>query len=376
MGSVELAELQRVWNRLGQTDPLWAVLTDARYKDGHWDPDELFAVGVSAVDRILLTAQERRLTFGRQAALDFGCGVGRLSQALAPHFDSVVGVDIAASMVAEAERLNKWGSKCRFVVNDRSDLSVLAGQSFDFIISLLVLQHIEPQYSRQYIREFLRVLRPSGLLVFQLPCGPPDELNPAIRELALPDDAYRAELSCPSAALVANAGSALTVPVTLRNPTTHTWPPSTDGIGLAVGNHWLAADGTELERDDGRAYLATELPGGHSTRLDLTVNPPSRPGDYVLELDMVHEAVTWFAGKGSATLRLPIRVRGAGRLQSRLRSRSRRAEAADGPTRMEMHTIPTADVTRLVEEGGARVSWTETRQVPGYTDCTYFVTRS
>ncbi len=352
---------------------MWAVLTDARYKDGHWDPDELFKVGVIEVDRVLLTAQERHLTFGRDAALDFGCGVGRLSQALAPHFDSVVGVDIAASMVAEAERLNKWGSKCRFVVNGRSDLSIFADRSFDFIVSLLVLQHIDPRYSREYIREFVRVLGPSGLLVFQVPTAPADAHDPAMRDLVLPDGAYRAELSCSSAALVANAGSALTVTVTLRNPTHHVWPPSPDGIGLGVGNHWLAADGAELQRDDGRAYLTTEVPSEHSTRLDLTVTAPSQPGDYLLEIDMVHEAVTWFAGKGSATLRLPVRVRG--RLQSRLRSLRRGAETADGPTPMEMHVLPTEEVTGLVEERGGHVSWVESRQVPGYTDCTYFVTK-
>jgi hypothetical protein len=32
---------------------------------------------------------------------------------------------------------------------------------------------MEPQYSRKYIEEFIRILSPSGLLVFQLPTAPP-----------------------------------------------------------------------------------------------------------------------------------------------------------------------------------------------------------
>jgi len=37
-------------------------------------------------------------------ALDFGCGLGRLTQPLAERFDEAVGVDIAASMIEGARR--------------------------------------------------------------------------------------------------------------------------------------------------------------------------------------------------------------------------------------------------------------------------------
>ena len=49
-------------------------------------------------------------------------------------------------MIAEAESRNKQGERCRFVLNDRSDLSRFADSSFDFVLSLLVLQHMEPRY--------------------------------------------------------------------------------------------------------------------------------------------------------------------------------------------------------------------------------------
>jgi SAM-dependent methyltransferase len=105
-------------------------------------------------------------------ALDFGCGVGRLTQALAPHFVRVYGVDIAPSMIEQAEILNRHGENCRYLLNQSSDLSLFPDAMFDFIYSQIVLQHMAPRYALKYVAEFLRVLRPGGVAVFQLPVAP------------------------------------------------------------------------------------------------------------------------------------------------------------------------------------------------------------
>jgi SAM-dependent methyltransferase len=367
---VELEELQQVWNNLGQTDPLWAVLTDARYKDGGWDPDELFARGITEVDDLMQMARDRGLTFGTEAALDFGCGVGRLSQSLARYFDSVVGVDIAPSMIAEAESRNKQGERCRFVLNDRSDLSRFADSSFDFVLSLLVLQHMEPRYSRQYIKEFARVLRPGGLAIFQVPSGPEDSARSASRAIALNDNAYRAGLSCSTRRMTMAPGTKATVRVTARNVSAHSWPMRTGPFPLALGNHWLAADGTELRRDDGRAYLERDVASGKAEDLDILVTAPAQPGRYFLEFDLVHEGVTWFEQKGSSSLRVPVRVR----VPWSERWQPRQPEANLAPV-IEMYMVPTDEVASLVESQGARIASVDARQVPSFTDSTYFVTK-
>ena len=54
--------------------------------------------------------------------------------------------------------------------------------------------------------------------------------------------------------------------------------------------------------------LAADLPPGGRVRMKLAVTAPPAPGDYVLEIDMVHEGVTFFREKGSTPLRLPVRV--------------------------------------------------------------------
>ena len=138
-------------------------------KNGAWDPQRFFATGVAEIQVALQYVESKHPLRARRRALDFGCGVGRLSQALAEHFDEVKGVDISPSMLEHARGYNRFGDRCQYVLNERSDLSVFPDQSFDLIYSMITLQHMPPRYSLRYIREFVRVLAPEGVLLFQLP---------------------------------------------------------------------------------------------------------------------------------------------------------------------------------------------------------------
>jgi hypothetical protein len=77
---------------------------------------------------------------------------------------------------------------------------------------------------------------------------------------------------------------------------------------LSVANHWLDAEGRTVTNDDGRGTLPRDLQPGEETDITFQVNAPTRPGDYLLELDMLQEGVSWFALKGSPTLRVPLKV--------------------------------------------------------------------
>lgn len=105
-------------------------------------------------------------------ALDFGCGVGRLTQALAIYFEEVYGIDIAPSMIKLAKEYNRYDNKCKFYLNTTDDLKIFPKNSFNFIYSNITLQHIKPLYTKRYLKEFIRVLKPHGLLIFQLPSRP------------------------------------------------------------------------------------------------------------------------------------------------------------------------------------------------------------
>lgn len=163
--------LKHNWEAFGRDDPLWAVLTEPSRRGGHWDPDEFLATGEQEVASLFEELDQLGLVVGRGRALDFGCGAGRLTQALAQRFEQADGVDIAASMIAEAERLNRRGQRARFHVNGAPDLGLFPGETFDFVLSYIVLQHMEPRYAKRYIAEFVRVLKVGAVAVFSLPTG-------------------------------------------------------------------------------------------------------------------------------------------------------------------------------------------------------------
>ncbi len=166
---MKLADLQRAWNEAGYADPLWAVLSHPDKRGNKWVLEEFLATGVEEINAVMDYVVSLGIVRPRRRALDFGCGPGRLTQALAAYFDAVDGVDISASMIDLANKFNRCPDRCRYYVNASDDLQRFDDASFDFIYSNITLQHIEPAHTRRYLLEFFRLLTPEGVLIFQLP---------------------------------------------------------------------------------------------------------------------------------------------------------------------------------------------------------------
>ena len=169
---MDLKDLRKNWNLFGKTDALYAILTRDWKEKGRWNIDDFFATGEEEIKEIMNSISSRQLLKSHKKALDFGCGVGRLTQPLCHYFDEVHGVDIAASMVERANQYNKHKDKCFYHVNEKEDLSIFPGESFDFIYTCITLQHMHPVYAKKYIREFIRLLAPAGIVIFQIPQAP------------------------------------------------------------------------------------------------------------------------------------------------------------------------------------------------------------
>jgi SAM-dependent methyltransferase len=133
------------WDELGAREPYFAVLTDERFLRGRIDLKEFYATGEADVERLLDGLHP-------QSALDFGCGVGRLTRALARRVPDVVGVDAAPSMLRLAAE----------AVPSATFLSEIPERRFDFVCSLIVFQHIPLREGYRLVDQLLGIVADGG----------------------------------------------------------------------------------------------------------------------------------------------------------------------------------------------------------------------
>jgi trans-aconitate methyltransferase len=139
--------------------------------------EELFVEGGAYLDRV----EERFAALGtpvrhQGTALDFGCGVGRVLVPMAARYASVVGVDVAESMLSEARRhLPQPSADLR--AYDGSDVDACLGDlRFDVLHTTRTVQHIPPADGLRILRSLLSRLNPGGVALVQAPMSAPNTL--------------------------------------------------------------------------------------------------------------------------------------------------------------------------------------------------------
>ena len=156
---------KRDWEEMAKVDPLWAILSRPEKRFRNWDLQEFLRTGEAEISSLMESARQAGLPRQHRYAIDFGCGVGRLTRALRNYFPECHGVDISASMLEMAREL---APECTF--RQAGDLKSFAGGCADLIYSSMVLQHQPDQkHALDLISDMIRVLAPGGLLVFQMP---------------------------------------------------------------------------------------------------------------------------------------------------------------------------------------------------------------
>jgi 2-polyprenyl-3-methyl-5-hydroxy-6-metoxy-1,4-benzoquinol methylase len=161
------------WRRLVDTWETWAardgqfaILSSPEVRG--WDRERFMAHTWEADHALSLAGKAGHRPRGE--ALDFGCGVGRLTQRLADSFDHVVGIDISPTMIEQARTLNRHAERCDYICGT---LDELPDDRFDFILSVYVIQHIPHNLQAATLGNLLRVLKPDGILVATIHSGWP-----------------------------------------------------------------------------------------------------------------------------------------------------------------------------------------------------------
>lgn len=160
------------WRKLGASEPHWSVVIndDFRQENLAANIERFYQGGQRAVDTCLDFLHRAGIPTSFRKALDFGCGVGRLTFALAPLADKVVGVDISpAHLRFAAERAAaKDVSNTLFEAIESVD-GLDRYRGFDFVLCLIVLQHNPPPMMAALFAGLLATLAPGGVAVVQMP---------------------------------------------------------------------------------------------------------------------------------------------------------------------------------------------------------------
>lgn len=155
--------MKRYWETRARENATWYVDTSCDYD--HPDMGDFFATGGNVVRGALLDAPVA--PHGRGLAVEIGCGLGRISLALADHFEQVVGVDVSEEMVKQAESLVHH-DRVSFRVGNGEDLRSLDDGTADFVLTFTVFQHMpDIGLIEGYVSEASRILKPGGVLAAQ-----------------------------------------------------------------------------------------------------------------------------------------------------------------------------------------------------------------
>ncbi len=161
--------MRRFWDRRAREDPFYFV--DNRLEYGRPEEERFWASGESDLETLLGIASVRLAR--ADSVVEIGCGIGRLTRAIAARARDVRAVDVSPEMLALARRHNADLANVEWLLGDGSSLEGIADSSADACISHVTLQHIpDPEISLNYVREMGRALRPGGWAVFQFSNDP------------------------------------------------------------------------------------------------------------------------------------------------------------------------------------------------------------
>lgn len=187
--------LQRVkaqWEHLGACEPYWSVLTHDQFKLDRLDEAHLrdfYHTGLKPVRQLERLLDTFEIVLPDKTALDFGCGVGRVSLHLLERGYRTTGIDISPGNLAIAEqRCREYGSRFQpRRLSDPDDIDRL--EPVSLMLSVLTLQHNPPPIQRQLLAKLLARLKPGGVAFFQLPTHRPGYRFEVARFIAEPDPA-------------------------------------------------------------------------------------------------------------------------------------------------------------------------------------------
>jgi ubiquinone/menaquinone biosynthesis C-methylase UbiE len=161
----------RTWEELAEKAPYYSVISAEQFK-----PENLSAEGLSSffqsgrdhLERIMQLVGELCPDFQPRVAVDFGCGVGRVTIPLARLSAKVIAVDVAGQMLREARKNCAERGVENVTFLSTAEFVDAPDASADFVHSFIVLQHIAPRAGYRFIEKLVSILQPDGIGVIHV----------------------------------------------------------------------------------------------------------------------------------------------------------------------------------------------------------------
>jgi trans-aconitate methyltransferase len=159
------------WKRWGIADPYRGVLFDDKYKRSSLadNLNDFFQTGQAYINALMQRLDILYPELPRHTAVDFGCGVARLSMPLAKRFQTVIGVDISSAMLNESRKncLAFGISNAQFVLSD--DLLSRVPFGVQLVHSYIVFQHIPVKRGLLIAKQLVDRLAIGGACALHVP---------------------------------------------------------------------------------------------------------------------------------------------------------------------------------------------------------------
>ncbi|MEO7969657.1 MAG: hypothetical protein ABI698_00025 [bacterium] len=80
------------------------------------------------------------------------------------------------------------------------------------------------------------------------------------------------------------------------------------GFQVNLGNVWFAGDAKITDNPYLRSGLPNDVQPGAAVNVPLAITAPGKPGEYLLQIDLVQEMVSWFSEKGNNSPKVKVKV--------------------------------------------------------------------
>jgi cyclopropane fatty-acyl-phospholipid synthase-like methyltransferase len=173
--SQELDDMKVYWDACARHNAMGHIATD------NWESEDVFhKCGERDLADLLKNLDEEFLKNGNKKVLEIGCGIGRILKPFANMYPdlNIFGVDVSEEMVRKGRLRLEEIKNVKLIRTSGKDLKLFENNSFDFVYSFVVLQHIPRKFVRNYFKEVSRILDERGFFVFQMPISTEENKPP------------------------------------------------------------------------------------------------------------------------------------------------------------------------------------------------------